>query len=147
MWVLRGATQDRNEYAKEWVQHIYPNDTPEFARTYDEWMNYYARENIEAMSMGLVTMQRAAGPNWFRIDAQPETKNRDLGENIIRIFELENFLNRMGSPDSLLNCALRAAPDLRLDIRYTPSDEGWRPLSRHVSLVDTWSRDSCVRDR
>jgi hypothetical protein len=98
-------------------------------------MNYYTRERIEAISMGLITMQRAAGAvNWFRIDPQPEAKTRDLGEDVIRIFEVKDFLNTVQSDDSLMKAVLLPRHGLRLDMQYEPSANGWRALSRHLRL-------------
>jgi hypothetical protein len=134
-WVLYGTTEDPGVYARKWIQHIEVPDSPDFSHIYREWMRYYAQEHIEAMSMGLITMQRAGSrPNWFRIDPQPEAKARDLGEDIIRIFELKDFVSSVQSDDSLVKCVLRPAPELHLDIRYEPSAEGWRPLSHHLRV-------------
>jgi hypothetical protein len=133
VWVLLGATEEPNVYAKKWIGHIETDSSPDFPRIYHEWMDYYRRENIEAISMGLVTMQLAAnGQNWFRIDPQPEAKTRDLGEDIIRIFELKDFLSTVQSDESLMNAVLRAAPELRLDVQYECSPEGWRAVSRRI---------------
>lgn len=133
VWVLRGATEEPAVYARKWIQHIEADESPDFPRMYQEWMNYYARERIEAISMGMITMQRASGSaNWFRIDPQPEAKTRDLGDDIIRIFEVKDFLSTVQTDDSLLNAVLRSSPDLRLDIRYEPSPDGWRALSHHL---------------
>jgi hypothetical protein len=132
VWVLHGATEEPGVYARKWIQHIEADDSPDFPRIYDEWMSYYARERIEAISMGLITMQRGSSKNWFRIDPQPEAKTRDLGEDIIRIFEVKEFLNTVQSDESLMRAVLQVRPELRLDIRYEPSAGGWHPASRRL---------------
>jgi hypothetical protein len=136
VWVMRGATEDPTVYAKKWIEHIEADESPDFPRIYEEWMDFYRRERIEAISMGMITMQRSPGaPNWFRIDPQPEVKNRDLGNDIIRIFELKDYLGTVQSDDALLKAALRPNPDLRLDVQYEPAADGWRPLS-HVLRIE-----------
>ena len=134
-WVLRGATDDTSAYAKKWIQHFEAGNSSEFTRLYDEWMSYYTREGIESISMGLVTMQRnGKSGNWFRIDSQPELKNRDLGEDIIRIFELADFLNTVQKDESLMNAVLQPAAELRLDVQYEPSAQGWHALSHRMQI-------------
>jgi hypothetical protein len=131
--VLHGATEDPGAYARKWINHIESEDSPEFPRIYNEWTTYYERERIEAISMGLITIQRAsAGPNWFRIDPQPEAKSRDLGEDIIRIFEVKKFLSTVESDEILMKAVLRPSPELRLELKCEPSENGWNTVSRRL---------------
>jgi hypothetical protein len=133
VWVLHGATEDPGAYARKWINHIESEDSPEFPRIYNEWTTYYERERIEAISMGLITIQRAsAGPNWFRIDPQPEAKSRDLGEDIIRIFEVKKFLSTVESDEILMKAVLRPSPELRLELKCEPSENGWNTVSRRL---------------
>jgi hypothetical protein len=133
VWVLHGSTESPDTYAKKWIEHIQQEGTPEFNRMYQEWMAYYEREQIEALSMGLITMQKGSGgPNWFRIDSQPEAKHRDLGEDILRIFAVKDFLNAAPDNDSLMKAVLRPSPALRLELKCEPSANGWSPVSRRL---------------
>jgi len=135
-WVLRGATEDTSVYARKWIEHFEPSSSSEFSRLYDEWMDYYTRERIEAISMGFVTMRRnGTSENWFRIDNEPEVKQRDVGVDIIRIFELRDFLGSVQSDDSFMNAVLQPAPELRLNIEYQPSTEGWHVVSHRLQLI------------
>jgi methylase of polypeptide subunit release factors len=134
VWVLSGPTQEPADYAKNWIQHIESADSPDYRRVFVEWMQFYEREQIEAMTFGLVTMQRSAGANWFRVDPQPQAQTRGLGEDITRIFELKDFLSSLENDEALLNCALRARPELRLDVRYEPSADGWRAVLHNIRI-------------
>jgi hypothetical protein len=143
VWVLRGSTEEPSAYARAWVRHIVGEKAPEFGPLYEEWMKYYAREGIEAMSMGLITMQRSTGgSNWFRVDPQPEAKRRDVGEDIIRVFEAKDFLTTVQTDASLMRAVLRVNPDLRLDIRCEPSEAGWRAVSRHLRVEKGFGMDA-----
>ena len=134
-WVLRGATEDTSQYAKKWIEHFEPADSSEFNRLYEEWMDYYTRERIEAVSMGFVTMRRtSASENWFRIDNEPEVKQRDVGADIIRIFELRDFLRTVEN-DLLLDAVLKPATELRFNVEYERSGEGWRAVSHRLQLI------------
>jgi hypothetical protein len=135
VWVMHGTTEELSAYARKWIQHIELESSPDFPRMYDEWMNYYTREGIEAVSMGLITMQRSSGSgNWFRIDPQPEAKTRDLGEDVIRTFEVTDYLRTVQTDTALMAGVLQPSPDLRLDIRCEPSAGEWRPLSRQLRI-------------
>jgi len=132
-WVLRGETEDTSAYAKKWIKHFEPGDSADFGRIYGDWMNFYTSEGIEAISMGFITMRRrSTGANWFRIDTQPETKSRDLGEDIIGAFELRDFLDTVQDDESLMRAVLRPADELHLAVEYKTSVHGWTAVSRQL---------------
>jgi hypothetical protein len=136
VWILRADTDETSEYAKRWIEHFEPRNSPDFDRIYDEWMSFYARENIEAISMGFVTMRRRQNAqNWFRVEREPAIKKRDLGEDIALMFELQDYLDTLPNDESLMNAVLRAAPELQLQIQYETSTEGWRAQSYQLQLT------------
>jgi methylase of polypeptide subunit release factors len=136
VWILRADTDETSEYAKRWIRHFEPKDSSDFDRIYDEWMSFYARENIEAISMGFVTMRRRQrAQNWFRVEPEPAIKKRDLGEDIALMFELQDYLDTLPNDDSLMNAVLRAAPELQLQVLYETSPDGWRAQSHQLQLI------------
>jgi len=72
-WAIRAHTMDPAAYARSWAPTARREDPDEQRRRVDDWLAYYAREQIEAISAGLITLRRrSAAANWFRMDDAPE---------------------------------------------------------------------------
>ena len=117
-WVLRYETRDVASYADEWVRRGHPG-------LFDEWMAYYQREGIEAVSLGLINLRRASGrKNDLLIDDAPKPEG-PVGDDIATGFMLRQFVNA-ADDQALLAACLRAGPDARLDERSEPHGGAWR---------------------
>ena len=117
-WVLRYETRDAVSYAEGWVRHGQPG-------ALDEWMRYYERERIEAVSLGLINLRRVSGRRpcvWFDDAKKPE---RPVGDEIAAGFALRQFLDTTDD-EALMAAALRAAADVRLEQSSEPRDGAWR---------------------
>ena len=61
-------------------------------------MAYYERGQIEAMSAGLITMRRrSSSPSWFRADDAPAKMLGPCGDNVVRLFEAQDFSKPPGT--------------------------------------------------
>lgn len=70
VWVERD--EDASEYAMTWIVGTESHDLDKVPVIYEQWMDYFEEEKIEAVSYLLVTMRRTeAGRNWTRIDDMP----------------------------------------------------------------------------
>ena len=134
-WALHGETLDPSAYTSTWIGHFESKESPNYGRLYNEWMDYYTREQIEAMSMGYITMRKSSGKqNWFHVDEDPFRKSGDLGESIIRFFGARDFLRTVENNDAFLRVVLKPDPELRLDVECQQSDGIWSPVSRVLRL-------------
>jgi hypothetical protein len=135
-WVMRSETRDASTYATVWIRGTEEDNPAHFAQLYEDWMTYYEREGIEAMSAGLITMRRrSAGTNWFCADDAPEKMLGPCGDAIARRFELRDFLATMRQDRSLLEARLCVAPDVRWDQQCEPSGERWQVVSSQLRLA------------
>lgn len=118
-WVMRYETRDAAVYADTWVRQSEPGQ-------FDEWMRYYEREGIEAVSLGLINLRRAPGRrNWVQFDDAPKP-DRPVGDDVERGFVLRQFLD--GADDAgLLAAKLRVNHDVRLEQESQPHKAAWRP--------------------
>jgi methylase of polypeptide subunit release factors len=125
-WLLRISTEDPPEYANTWIQHMYPDDEETGKRLFNQWMDFYEREKIEAISSGLVTMRRkSSSQNWFSMEDAPEKVKDECGNEIAERFERHDYL-AVRSDQDLLESRLRCSPDLRLHHECEPGAGDWR---------------------
>jgi methylase of polypeptide subunit release factors len=123
-WVLRSCTEDAPTYARKRVADL--GGAPRQAvRWFDEWIAYYERERIEAVSCGVMTLRRkVAGPNWFACDSLPEMRG-PCGAAIEARFLRSDFLRSRRDDADLLACRVRPAEDLSWEVRHRLAPGGW----------------------
>ena len=99
---------------------------------YDEWIDYYEANGIEAIGFGLITMRkRADGAPWFRADEATQDFAMPCGDQLGAVFELADLL-ATHTDDDLLGVALGVAPGVVLDERLGPTADGWASLNRRL---------------
>jgi len=135
-WVMRSETQDTARYASMWIRHTERLQGDDYARRFDEWMAYYDRQDIEAVSAGFISFRRSPKQsNWFRAEDGLGKKTEACGDAILRGFELRDFLETVRDDETLLNMRLHVSPDVRLEQQYAPSDGTWVGTVAKLSLV------------
>jgi hypothetical protein len=132
VWVIRSRKDDAANYARLWIQEIHGENSPEYDRLVGEWVDYYEREGIEEVSMGLVNLRRVGGrPTQVRIDDAPEIIGSG-GDDIARMFQLREFLYTVRQDEDLLETRLGAADSLRLEHQYQCVENQWRISSSRL---------------
>ena len=131
-WVVRSETQDAATYADVWLRQTEKHELEKSPRIFDDWMGYYKRNGIEAVSAGLISLRKSSGrPNWVRIEDAPSKMVGPIGEDIARGFGLRTFLETAGD-EALLACRLRLDGQVRLEQHYEAAPDGWRVLESSV---------------
>ena len=92
-WVMKGLTQDPEEYAQHRIRETSP-DTAEDARHYEQYMTYYRRRGVEAIHDGLIVMRRRSGVNFVRIEEVPPAPSGNLGEMVLATFAAHDVLRK-----------------------------------------------------
>jgi hypothetical protein len=134
VWVLRSFTEDAPTYALKRVADL-AGDPGQAARWFEEWMAYYERERIEAVSFGVITLRRrAAGPNRFACDSLPEMRG-PCGAAIEQRFLRWDFLRAQREAD-LLACCLRPADNLRWEVQHRLAPGGWTAAESRLWFTD-----------
>ncbi|MGD0199348.1 MAG: methyltransferase [Bryobacteraceae bacterium] len=135
-WVMRTDTQEAAAYAHVWIRDTEHVGEEETDRLYAEWLAYYARQRIEAISTGLIAIRKAGEkPNWVRIEDGPGSTSGEFGEYVARGFELGDFLQRVASDEALLEVRLKVEPSARLDHVCEWEDASWRIRSAKIRLA------------
>jgi hypothetical protein len=124
-WAMCVDLQEPAAYATTWLTHTEPPER--FADLFDLWMEHYRRRGLAALGYGVLSLRRTEGgrPPWFRAEDVVGRATGDCGDEILRGFALRDFLERLPEPARLLDVPLRLSPDVRLEQRYAPGENGW----------------------
>jgi hypothetical protein len=147
-WVIRSETQDAATYADVWIRQTERHELERSPQIFEDWMRYYERNGIEAVSAGLVCLRRASGrPNWVRFDDAPPKMFGPIGEDVARGFETYTLL-AAADDAALLASRPRVDPHLRMEQQCEPAEGGWRvtevTLARTVGLAHKGRADPYV---
>jgi SAM-dependent methyltransferase len=135
-WVMRSDTFDAESYAVKWIRHTEHDDAERFSERLNEWLDYYQRERIEAVSGGLITLRRRSGEaNWFRADDAPPKMLGPAGASIELGFQLRDFLESASDDRIMLDACLRCSPDVRLHQDAAPAGDGWQVTDCRLELT------------
>jgi SAM-dependent methyltransferase len=133
-WVMKGLTQDPEEYAQQRIKET-SEDPSQDAATYSGYMNYYRHRGVEAIHDGLIVMRRREGPNWVRIEEVPTTPKGELGDMIVSTFAAHTLMQQIDSDEKLLALKPRMAPHVRLEQVCAQHQGEWRAEALTLRLV------------
>lgn len=134
-WVMKGLTQDPEEYAQHRIRET-SEDSSRDAVHYDGYMAYYRQRNVEAIHDGLIVMRRRQGQNWVRIEEVPKTPSGgDLGDMIVSTFAAHDLLRENEADEKLLAIRPKLAPHVRLEQICDQAHGQWRAESLTLRLI------------
>lgn len=137
-WVMKGLTQDPEEYAQQRIKETC-EDTSQDAAQYAGYMNYYRRRGVEAIHDGLIVMRRRECPNglrnWVRIEEVPTTPKGELGEMIESTFAAHTLMQQIDSEEKLLALKPRMSPGVRLEQVCFQHQGEWRAEALTLRLT------------
>ena len=133
-WVMKGLTQNPEEYA----QHRIRETTQHAGRDselYEGYMDYYRDRGVEAIHDGMIVIRRRNGHNWMRIEEVPKTPNGDLGELVLSTFAAHDQLRELDTDDKLLAIKPKLAPHTRLEQICEQAGDRWRAEALTLRLI------------
>jgi methylase of polypeptide subunit release factors len=108
------VTHEPLAYAAGWAR-LLGRDAGVFADAIDRWSEYYQRLGIEAIAWGAVIMRRRQGENWVWAHSPATERISAGGEQVLRLFEAQDYLAGLGSAEELLAQAFELVPDHTLE--------------------------------
>ena len=112
-WVLTSHSESAEQYAHARSREMFENEE-EANALHDEWLEYLAREKVEKVHFGVITMRRRSGEsNWVRYEQLPAVAGR-CGDSIEQGFLLRDFLDKHSSDDGFLNARLKCS-DIKVE--------------------------------
>jgi methylase of polypeptide subunit release factors len=133
-WVMKGLTQDPEEYAQHRIRET-SQDTSQDAANYADYMSYYRHRGVEAIHDGLIVMRRRESPNFVRIEEVPPTPSGDLSDLILSTFGAHDLLRENDTDEKLLTIRPALSPHVRLEQVCTPGNERWKAQSLTLRLT------------
>jgi hypothetical protein len=134
-WVMKGLTQNPEEYAQHRIRET-SLDTSQDASLYAEYMKYYRERNVEAIHDGLIVMRRRDGQNFIRIEEVPTTPSSgELGNMILATFAAHDLLREHGSGDEMLAMRPSLAKHVQLEQYCKPADGSWHSEALKLRLT------------
>jgi methylase of polypeptide subunit release factors len=134
-WVLKTATTEAGQYAHMWIRDTELAASERAADLFNEWMSYYARARIEAVSTGLIALRRRSGAaNWVRFDDLPEGMAGEFGEAVEQGFRLRDFLDSARDDKALLGGMFRLSPHLALQQEARWAQGAWQVQAAQIRL-------------
>jgi hypothetical protein len=123
VWVDR--TEPVATYAMTWIICTESQDSGVVPRLFDQWMDYYRQQQIEAVSYLQVTLRRRqGGANWTAINEYPRQIVGPCGDDVLRGFMLREFLDAHQDDDALLNVRFRLSQHARIQQDHAMTAEG-----------------------
>jgi hypothetical protein len=130
-WVEQ--VEDASEYAMTWIVGTESHDLDKVPDIYEQWMNYYEEEKIEAVSYLLVTMRRSdAGRNWVRIDDVPRQITDSCFGELLKTFALQDNGGPPRTDAELIDTFPRLAADIRIEQDHAMGTEGLRAVGTRL---------------
>jgi len=133
-WILTTGRLEAATYAGVWLRQQH-QDADAFGLELGEWLAFYERNDIEAVSSGLLMMREAAGRTpWFEIRAMPR-RYGPCGESIARTLDARDFLARVPDDGALLEARLRLNADAVATTTERSSGNGWQRSATELRVT------------
>jgi methylase of polypeptide subunit release factors len=123
-WVMKGLTQDPEEYAQHRICEK-SQDPSQDAASYAGYMQYYRHRGVEAIHDGVIVIRRREGHNWIRIEEMPKTLKGDLGEMIVSTFAAHDLMQQNSGDDQVLALRPKLSPHVRLEQVCEQHESQW----------------------
>ncbi len=137
-WVLSGHTEDVAGYAARRVAEL-EDDPAAAAAKFADWAGAFAREKVEGVGFGLVTLRRSTGgPQWMRVDPLPDVVGAPgaAGAAIEAGFDRTDALERLTDDQALMQLRVRHAPSLKWEQVFKAVAGRWAPEASRLRLTD-----------
>jgi len=122
--VCAGGGYDPIRYAETRLPVVNaPSGTEADYRKFEEWVNFYKSEKVEAIHSGFLTMRRRSGQNWVHFERVSSEPSMPLGDAMLHRFALRD---QPLSDEQLRNSRLQVAEGVQLTQIVEFADQQWR---------------------
>lgn len=113
-WILGMSGSDPIDHAAGWMEHL-ETDPEAYAKTIEEWAEYFEELGAAWVSEGGVVMRKRTGTrNHIRADSVDEDELEFASDQIERVFAVLEQVAEHG-PDAVLERRMRLAPDVTFE--------------------------------
>ncbi|MGV8073234.1 MAG: methyltransferase [Syntrophobacteraceae bacterium] len=134
--VLVERTEKASDYAMNWILSTETKEPALVSQRYETWMDYFHREQIEAVSYLFLTLRRSVGgAGWIQIDDPPCQIVGPCGDEIERFFQCRDRFGNAADMEAMLDCRFRMAPEILLEQECAMGSRGLEV--RHIRVRKT----------
>jgi len=130
-WIWQREVAEPGEYVALWLRDGGEEPgTEAWRRRYDGWLDWFAREQVAAVGMGLVTIRRTDRTSHIVCEDVPQPYQPPIGPAV------DGWLQRSAwlAGADLFDARLVAAPDLVLTSKsLLAGEDGWQPRLSQLS--------------
>jgi SAM-dependent methyltransferase len=131
VWVE--MTEDVSDYAMRWIVSTETHDVDQLPDLYQQWMDYYRAQKIEAVSYLLITLRRKdKRHNWTHIDGTPRRIAGSCSAELLTTLAMRDSCGPVADDGILVDKRLRLAADVRIQQRHAMTSEGLQAVETQL---------------
>jgi hypothetical protein len=134
-WVVQRELADPVEYVALWLKDA--GETGDDDGTAEAWLDYFEREHVTGIGMGLITLRRPAEPGVVAdvvLDEITGAGEEITGDEAAAFLARRDWL-RSTDDAALLGTRLALSPASLLEERSLPGQDGWTTVHRVLRRV------------
>jgi SAM-dependent methyltransferase len=136
--LIRYAMDSPLDYAAGWNRPL-RHEPQAYGAAIERWTSYFDELGVGAISWGALSLRRREGANWFFPFSSPTDRIGSASDQMLRLFEAQDFLAGADNDDDLLATAFSLAGDHRVEQTIRLRDGG-EVVERNVLGLDTGLR-------
>lgn len=110
-WILQREVVDPAEYVEMWLADAGLAGAPDYAKRYDDWLEWFASERIDAVGFGWLNLRRTSSTPVHRFEEWAGEIAPPIGPSVAAWGRRTEMLHELDDA-ALLDRAFRHAPDL-----------------------------------
>ena len=136
-FILHFGTEEPMAYAAMWNAPLKTENPSAFVSAVDRWLDYYRSRGIHALCSGAVILRRRPTGErpWLRALSLRQAPEDPAGEDLLRLFRNEDWLETGGGDQRLLESAFRLLD--RHEVRQTLGYRGGVYDSHRCAVAQT----------
>jgi methylase of polypeptide subunit release factors len=102
-WLIHNGSKEPQDYADMWLDDRPQKVEQKISKTKKAWLKWYRDQEIERIALGVVILRRRASAyHWVRAADVTKSLDGPAGEQLMRIFEAQDYLTALPNREHLL---------------------------------------------
>jgi SAM-dependent methyltransferase len=103
-WLIYNGSKTPAEYAEIWIDSETKKDVGLFETTRQAWLDWYQEQGIRQIGLGALALRRRCkAKNWFRAIPVKKALAGQAGEQFLRLFAAQDYLDGLEKRQDLLS--------------------------------------------
>ncbi len=108
-WLIHNGTWDAEQYADLWLDQdsLLSKNKRNYAKKKKTWLQWFRDQGIERIALGdIILRRRSSDQNWVSSASVTKSLESPAGEQLLRLFESQDFLFSLPDNEALLEAVL-----------------------------------------